>query len=231
MENKLNRVLLIGSFLVLTCIGVSGCGHPSQQQADPPAATPTEEDPAMSPARTLEPSWTATATRTPFPRATLIPGWGTSTSGPPLKLRGPIPGLFAPDLRLEDIISENQVNLSDYVGHPVLLFFWTTWCPHCATEVPILQAVYKKYRNDGFVVLAPDVGENAEKARSYRIARGLSFTMLNDSDGASATTYRVPGYPTHYFIAPSGRISSLWIGELNRTRLDATVKSLFSPSR
>ncbi len=234
LSARMDWILLIASFLILMCIIVGGFGFlvltQSRQQLVPLFAVQPTEDLAVYAPQTLPPTWTATITNTPFPSATFIPAYtpGLSTPNPLIKQTGPITGLFAPDFLLNDVISGNQVRLSNYNGQPVLLFFWATWCPHCANEVSSVQSVYGEYKDKGLVILAVDVGESAAKARSYRSAHSLTFTMLNDSSQTVATGYRVTGFPTHFFVASNGQISSIVVGEINHASLVSRVKSLLS---
>ena len=138
---------------------------------------------------------------------------------------GPSIGKFAPDFSLKNVNSGSTVSLSDYNGQPVIIFFWATWCPHCANEVSTVQSVYGEYKDKGLVVLALDVGESAAKARSYRSAHNLTFTILNDLGQAVATKYHVTAFPTHFFVASNGQISSIVVGEVN----DAILVSKIGP--
>jgi len=228
---RLNWILLISGFLVLMCVVAGGFAYviltQSQQQGAPLLALQPTEQLAVYPTQALPPTWTATVTQTPFPSATFIPGWGTTTPVPSFKLTGPSVGLFAPDFALEDI-SGNTVNMSDYNGKAIFLLFWATWCPHCAHEVSSVQSVYGKYKDKGLVILAIDVGESAAKARSYRGAHNLTFTMLNDSNQTVAAEYHVTGFPTHFFVASNGQISSIVIGEINYASLVSKVEPLLT---
>ncbi|HUH97934.1 MAG TPA: TlpA disulfide reductase family protein [Anaerolineales bacterium] len=229
-------ILLIASFLILMCFVAGGFGFVVVTQLRQPTAPrfdaqPTEDLAAYAP-QTLPPTWTATITHTPPPSATFIPAEDTGYSTPNqlFKLTGPSTGLFAPDFTLKDVVSGNQVRMSNYSGGPVLLFFWATWCPHCANEMPSMQSVYGEYRGRGLVVLALDVGESAAKARGYRSAHGLTFTVLNDSSQTVATEYRVTGFPTHFFVTSRGQITSIVVGEINHAGLVSKVQSLLTPA-
>ncbi len=228
---RMDWILLFAGFLFLMCMVAGGFGilvlNQSQQQAGPIPALQTTEDPAAYVPQTLPPTWTPTVTQPPRPSATFIPGWETPTPGPVFKIAGPSLGLSAPDFILNDL-SGNQVSMSNYNGQAVLLLFWATWCPHCLNEIASVQSVYQKYKDNGFVVLAIDVGESTAKARNYRSAHGLTFVILNDSSRTVATHYHVTGFPTHFFVAPNGQISSIAVGEVNQAGLDSKVKALLS---
>jgi len=229
-SKPMDWILLVGLFLILLCVAVAGFSFlvlmrlPSQA-APLLAAQPTENRMVYA-ARTLPPTWTATITQTPFPTATFIPAYtpALSTPNPLIKPTGPMTGLFAPDFLLNDVVSGNQVRLSNYNGRPVLILFMATWCPHCAHEISSVQSVYADYKGNGLAVLAVDVGENATKARNYRSSHGLTFTVLDDSRQTVSAQYRISGFPTHFFIDSTGRILSIVIGEINSAGLTSKVK-------
>jgi peroxiredoxin len=94
----------------------------------------------------------------------------------------PAPG-GAPDFALRDL-GGRTVRLSDHRGQVVLINFWATWCVPCAAELPQLERLYQRYRDQGFVVLAismdgPESSANVDPhARRY----GLSFPVLLDEE-------------------------------------------------
>ena len=46
----------------------------------------------------------------------------------------------------------NKIKLSSFSDKPVLVNFWATWCPPCVAELPALQRLYDKYKNDVYFV-------------------------------------------------------------------------------
>jgi len=86
-------------------------------------------------------------------------------------------GFTLPDL------AGNSISLSDYSGHKaVLLDFWALWCHPCRTELPLLDGLYRKLKDRGFVLLAINVDEAGKKAevRGFARQRGFSFPVLLD---------------------------------------------------
>ncbi len=89
-----------------------------------------------------------------------------------------------PDFTLEDMEGE-LFTLSDYFGEgPLLISFWATWCQPCKKELPHLQAMLDKYRDDGFklITIAEDSPKSQAKIAPYVASKKFSFTVLLDPD-------------------------------------------------
>lgn len=59
-------------------------------------------------------------------------------------------------------------------GKVIMVNFWATWCAPCKHEVPALTAAFKKYQDQGFVLLGmmvddPDDAELASFASRYHL--------------------------------------------------------------
>jgi len=57
------------------------------------------------------------------------------------------------DFTLNDLEGKSW-HFRDLQGKVVLVNFWATWCPPCRKEMPDLQALYDKYKDQGFVVIS-----------------------------------------------------------------------------
>ncbi len=58
----------------------------------------------------------------------------------------------APDFTLPDCHGA-KVSLSEFRGRVVLLQFFQTGCPVCQREAPILEEIYRDYKDQGLVVI------------------------------------------------------------------------------
>jgi thiol-disulfide isomerase/thioredoxin len=56
-----------------------------------------------------------------------------------------------------------SVNFSSYLGQPVVLNFWATWCPPCVKEMPDLDQLQKKHSGIRFVGVAVDTSSNVQR--------------------------------------------------------------------
>jgi thiol-disulfide isomerase/thioredoxin len=136
--------------------------------------------------------------------------------GPPLQV-GDQPYEFA----LQDVNGET-VALSQFIGRPILVNFWATWCGPCRIEMPELQAVSEQYKDDGFVILALDQSESAEEVVAYFDELGLTFTALLDEDNRTSRGYGIgQSLPSSIFINPEGEISVIHRGVMTRGQLDS----------
>ncbi|MFA4992798.1 MAG: TlpA disulfide reductase family protein [Candidatus Omnitrophota bacterium] len=115
--------------------------------------------------------------------------------------------VFCGDLVLNDLGSK-PVNLSSLTGKPSILFFWTTWCPYCRTELKDLNRMYPQLEKEGISVFAVNVGEAGYKVEKFAKDYTLSIRMLLDKDGRAAENYEIRGVPTYIFINKSGQVVS-----------------------
>lgn len=111
----------------------------------------------------------------------------------------------APDFTLRDAAGQT-VRLSDLRGKVVLLGFSASWCPPCRAEAPRLEALYRKYRDQGLVVLSLNSEKNHEAAIDFA-RKSFTFPLLLDA-GELYTRYGVHGVPCTFLIDRSGKVIS-----------------------
>lgn len=116
----------------------------------------------------------------------------------------------------------NEVSLSDYIGKPIVLNFWASWCPPCKSEMPDFDAVAKEL--DGEVVflmvdMVDGMQETKEKGEQFVKEQGFSFSVLYDVNQDAAMKYGVSSLPTTYFINKDGNIVTGAMGAISKTNL------------
>lgn len=97
----------------------------------------------------------------------------------------------APDFTLPSLEGKN-VSLSDYLGKSVVLIdFWSTTCDPCLVEMPHIVALYEKYKDKGFVVLAIslDGPETRSQVSSIVHSKKMSFPVLLDEETSVVARY------------------------------------------
>ncbi len=117
----------------------------------------------------------------------------------------------APDFRLSDLDGQS-VALSGFLGEPVLVNFWATWCPPCRIEMPHLQAVFEEWSSDDLVLLSINTGEDASTVRQFMQDNGYTFPVLLDIDAGVSEKYHIRSIPASFFIDRDGVIRDAVIG-------------------
>lgn len=122
--------------------------------------------------------------------------------------------------------SGGSVHLSKLRGKGVYLNFFATWCPPCNDEAPDVNALQKKYRKKGLVVLGIDALQNAGKANEFVRKFGLSYKAVPDEQGQIRDAYGINALPVHVFIDRRGIIKLYRMGEMNKTEIEAAIRSI-----
>ena len=119
------------------------------------------------------------------------------------------------------------IRLADLRGKAVWVNFWTTWCPPCQSEVPILRDLSERYRDRGLVLVAISVQETSPAdVKAYAERYQLGYTIGFDASGAIFHAYKGYGLPTHVFIDPNGVINSLVGAPLDEAGAIAHIEAI-----
>lgn len=140
----------------------------------------------------------------------------------------PQQGFFAPNINLTTLDGES-VDLADFRGRVVLVNIWASWCTPCKAEMPAIQRVYDKYKDEGFVVLAVNATnqDNLNDVKNFVSSQSLTFPILLDLEGEISNKYRVQALPTSFFITPDGIINEVVIGgPMAEALLESRISSL-----
>jgi len=135
----------------------------------------------------------------------------------------------APDFTLKDLDGKTQ-RLADYKGKVVLVNFWATWCPPCRREMPSMERLYQKLKDQPFMILAVDQMENFDLAFTFtgQLEPSPTFPVLLDEKGQTPKAWKVLGLPTSFVVDKQGRIAFRAMGgrEFDHPEIEKTIRSL-----
>ena len=107
-------------------------------------------------------------------------------------------------------------------GKPLVIHFWATWCPACKLEAGNIETLSKKY---DVLSVAVNSG-NGAKIKTYMQQRGLTFRVVNDTDGALAKKFNVDAFPTTFIYSAGGELKFTEVGYTSTIGLLARVKTV-----
>lgn len=95
--------------------------------------------------------------------------------------------------------------LSRLRGKVVVVNFWATWCPPCRKEMPDLETLYNRFKNQGLVILAIS-DEDATKVKPFVAQRNVTYTVLLDPGRKVNDLFQVQGIPKSFVYDRSGKL-------------------------
>ena len=140
--------------------------------------------------------------------------------------------MMAPDFIVLDREGA-EVSLSDFIGKPVILNFWASWCGPCKSEMPEFEAAYQKYREEiqfMMVNLTDGSRETVETAAEYIAGEGYTFTVFFDTESDAAISYGATSIPVTYFVDAEGHLVAYGSGALSGEILQSGMEMILPPA-
>jgi len=112
----------------------------------------------------------------------------------------------APDFRLPDLAGRGHT-LKEYTDdQPVVLFFFTSWCPYCRKQIPTLKAIDRDRKALGVKLVAIGAGleDTADNVRRYALENRLPYVVLYDEGANVSARYGVKVVPAAFLVQQDG---------------------------
>lgn len=106
---------------------------------------------------------------------------------------------------LVDLATGEEFTLEEFVGRPILLNFFASWCPQCITEMPELQQVQETY-GDQLVIIGLAVDDLPEDSLRLVESTGVTYYTATDPDRWLVDQVQPLGFPHNLFIDQDGFI-------------------------
>jgi len=124
-------------------------------------------------------------------------------------------------------LDQGDVAMRQFLGQPLVLNFWASWCPPCVKEMPDLEALAQDHPQVGFVGLAVDSAVNVRRfIEKVQVSYPL---LLSGHDGIAQMRdlgNRQGGLPFTVLFDAQGRPQRNILGQIHAAQLDGFIRSL-----
>ena len=109
----------------------------------------------------------------------------------------------------------------DTKGKPTIVEFWATWCPPCRASIPHLNAINKKFKEKGLVIVGIS-DEKKEDVEKFRKGLPMEYTVAIGG-AALEKTLGISGIPHAFIVGKDGKV--VWEGHPMRLT-DAEIEKV-----
>ncbi len=96
---------------------------------------------------------------------------------------------------------------------PVILNFFRSDCPWCASELPQIAEVYRRHEKLDLVLAGIAAGHDSDDdATNFANAKNLGFPVAADSDGALCRAFGIERVPAFVVINAQGLVERTYEG-------------------
>ncbi|QNT13476.1 TlpA family protein disulfide reductase [Empedobacter stercoris] len=109
-------------------------------------------------------------------------------------------------------VDGKAVNMEDLKGKVVFMNFWATWCPPCIAEMPSIQTLYDKVKDDkDIVILTVEVEGKRDKVAKFMERKKLSLPVVYPNSSIP-TEFFNGSLPTTIILDKKGNIAHTTMG-------------------
>ncbi len=118
------------------------------------------------------------------------------------------------------------VQLKSYIGHPLVVNFWASWCEPCAEEQPVVNAVWQKYQAQGVQFIGVAFNDKPADGQTYLRQQGVTYPAGAPASDTVAVDYSVTGPPETVFINRQGIVVDKITGPIDDGTLDREIQAI-----
>lgn len=130
---------------------------------------------------------------------------------------------LAPDFTVQNLLSGQNITLSQYKGKVVFVNFWATWCPPCRAEIPSfirLQAELK----DKLQIIGVSVDTiGAAAVKQFAMDMNINYPVGLGDYNLTQQYGGVSAIPTTVIVGPDGAIAGRIIGSKSYEEFKALI--------
>ena len=103
-------------------------------------------------------------------------------------------------------------DLKSHAGKVVIVDFWASWCVPCRRSFPWLNAMHRKYADQGLVIIGVNLDAEKSAAMTFLEDFPPEFSIYYDDTKNLAREFGVVAMPSSYLIGRDGDIRQKHFG-------------------
>ena len=120
------------------------------------------------------------------------------------------------------------VKLSDFIGQPIVINFWASWCGPCRSELPHFDKLAKEYEGRVRFLMVNLSGELKDRVIGFVKENGYTFPLYFDDTNSGANAYSVSSIPVTVFITAKGNVGAQRVGSMSEAVLRNYITQLLN---
>jgi len=124
---------------------------------------------------------------------------------------------------------EKGFSFSGYENKVVLVNFFATWCPPCKAEIPHLNNLQEKYK-ENLVIISVLLEENKsnEEINSFMKYNNINYIITNSLENfkLAQSAGGVKNIPLMFLYDKNGKYSTHYVGAIPEEMIDADIKKV-----
>lgn len=125
---------------------------------------------------------------------------------------------------------DEPLALGELKGKVVVINFWASYCLPCRDEAPMLENLWREYKDKGVVFLGINTDDIEGDARAYMNEYTVTYPNAPDVGGRIEDQYRITGIPETFIVDTNGEISRHFIAQVSERELRAEIDRALASS-
>lgn len=126
----------------------------------------------------------------------------------------------------------NEVKLHDFIGKPIIINLWASWCPPCREEMPYFENAYLESGEDIHFIMLNATGsrgtESIEVANEFLAEIGAEFPVYYDPEFENQLVFGSSMLPMTIVLNEDGSIHEYIRGMVSQAKLNSIVSTVLN---